>query len=388
MENTEKTEKGVLWWMKVLHLNAGNETGGGMVHILSLLQQFDRREMTLGLFERSVMYEEAQKRGLSTVCFGQTSKYDLSVLKIVADYIDREQFDIIHTHGARANLFGYLLKKWMGCRSQWVTTVHSDPRGDFIGCGWRGSIWTGLHQFALKFPDHYFAISKRFRDLLISFGIEATRITVVYNGICFEVPFCPPIRRQDIGIGENDFVLIMVARLHPVKGHILALEAVKKLVPTFPQIRLLLIGDGPLLRDLKKKVRDLELEKHVFFLGHQPYVHSFLAISDVKILSSYSESFPLVLLEAARAKLPVISTDVGGVRDLVDSPSLGWVIPVDNVSALSAAVQEAIIRKEEGTLHEMGERLYEKASKEFSIARLAADVYRTYEKLECLCSKT
>ncbi|MEW5322826.1 glycosyltransferase family 4 protein [Geobacillus thermoleovorans] len=374
--------------VKVLHLNAGNETGGGMVHILSLLQQFDRREMTLGLLECSVVYEEAQKRGLSTVCFGQTSKYDLSVLKIVASYIERERFDIIHTHGARANLFGYLLKKWMGCQSRWVTTIHSDPREDFTGCGWRGNVWTGLHRFALKFPDHYFAISKRFRDLLVSFGIRASRITVIYNGICFEEPSCPLIRRQDIGIDEDDFVLIMVARLHPVKGHMLALEATKRLVSIYRQVKLLLVGDGPLLGDLQEKMRDLGLERHVFFLGHQPHVHRFLAISDVKILPSYSESFPLVLLEAARAKLPVISTDVGGVKDLVDSPSLGWVIPVNDVSALTAAIQEAIAHKMEGTLRKMGERLYEKASKQFSIERLAADVYRTYEKLSCLRDET
>ncbi len=359
-----------------------------MVHILSLLQQFDRREMTLGLLERSVVYEEAQKRGLSTVCFGQKSKYDLSVLKKVASYIERERFDIIHTHGARANLFGYLLKKWMGCHSRWVTTIHSDPSGDFIGCGWRGKVWTGLHRFVIKFPDHYFAISKRFHDLLVSFGVETSRITVVYNGICFEPPPCPLIRRQDIGIGESDFVLIMVARLHPVKGHMLALEATKRLVSTYRQVKLLLVGDGSLLGDLKEKVWDLGLEKHVLFLGHQPYVHSFLTISDVKILPSYSESFPLVLLEAARAKLPVISTDVGGVKDLIDSPSLGWVIPVNDASALTAAIQEAIARKMEGTLHKMGERLYKKASQQFSIERLAADVYCTYEKLSCLRNGT
>lgn len=370
--------------MKVLHLNAGNETGGGMVHILSLLQQFDRREMTLGLLERSVVYEEAQKRGLSTVCFGQTSKYDLSVLKIVASYIERERFDIIHTHGARANLFGYLLKKWMRCHSRWVTTIHSDPRGDFIGCGWRGNVWTSLHRFALKFPDHYFAISNRFRDLLVSFGIDAERITVVYNGICFETPLRPIIHRRDLGLDEHDFVLIMVARLHPVKGHLLAFEAMRRLVSVHQQVKLLLVGDGPLLGDLKKKVRDLGLERHIVFLGHQSDVHSFLTISDVKILPSYSESFPLVLLEAARAKLPVISTDVGGVKDLIDSPSLGWVVPVNDIPALTAAMQEAIARKREGALRAMGERLYEKASKRFSIANLASDVYCAYKKLCCL----
>jgi glycosyltransferase involved in cell wall biosynthesis len=375
-------EKKGYFSMKVLHLNAGNETGGGMVHILSLLSEFNRDEMVLGLFEKSVMYYEAEKLGIKVKCFEQKSKYDLSVLKKVANYIENEKFDIVHTHGARANLFACILKKFMKCRYKWVTTIHSDPREDFIGCGLKGRVLTNIHLFALKSPDHYFAISKRFKDMLIGMGINESRITTIYNGIRFEQPCHPVVDRKEIGLHTDDFVLIMIARLHPIKGHIIAFEAIKRLSAKYSNLKLLLVGSGTLMEKLKQKTRELNIEDQVIFLGHQKHVHGFLSIADVKVLTSYSESFPLVILEAARAKTPVISTDVGGVKDLISSPSLGWVIPPKDVTALEHAIEEAIARKKDGTLKEIGKRLYEKASREYSIQHLTESIYHTYKKLQ------
>ena len=119
--------------MKVLHLNAGNETGGGMVHILSLLNELKSENIYLGLFEKGTFQQEALKSGIQTITFTQKNRYDLSVISRVIQFIKNNQIDMIHTHGARANLFGYFLKK--RTKVTWVTTVHSDPRNDFLGRG-------------------------------------------------------------------------------------------------------------------------------------------------------------------------------------------------------------------------------------------------------------
>ena len=97
--------------MKVLHLNAGNETGGGMVHILSLLNELKSENIYLGLFEEGIFQQEALKRGIQTVTFTQKNRYDLSIISRVIQFIRNNQIDMIHTHGARANLYGYFIKK-------------------------------------------------------------------------------------------------------------------------------------------------------------------------------------------------------------------------------------------------------------------------------------
>lgn len=370
--------------MKVLHLNAGNETGGGMVHILSLLSELNGREMILGLLEKSVMYEEAEKIGIKVKCFRQNSRYDLSILKEIINYINHEKFDIIHTHGARANFIGFLLKKYLKCHCKWVTTIHSDPREDFMGSGLKGKLLTGIHLHALKSPDHYFAISNCFKDMLAEMGIDKTKVTTIYNGIRFDQPFYPIVKREDIGLRSDDFVLIMIARLHPIKGHIIALQALRDLSEKYRNLKLLIVGSGALMGNLKRKTYEYNIRDRVVFLGHQKYVHGLLTIADVKILTSYSESFPLVILEAARARIPVISTDVGGVTELISSHDLGWVIPPKDSKALGRTIEEAIKQKEKGILYEIGKNLYEKASREYSIERLTRCIYDTYRKIQGL----
>lgn len=365
--------------MKVLHLNAGAETGGGMIHILSLLNQFNREEFILGLFEKGVMYQRAIELGIEVVLFEQNSRYDLSNFKKIIQFIRNNKVDIVHTHGPRANLYAFLLKSFTKCK--WVTTIHSDPRDDFLNGGIKGTLFTKLHFLSFKKINHFFAISNRFRDMLISFGINQKKITTIYNGIDFNEPSYVKISRAELGLGENDFVLIMIARLHPVKGHSIAFEAVRALKEDYPTIKLLLIGDGPIESELKGKANELGIENNVLFMGHQENIHGYLMISDTKILTSYSESFPLVILEAARAKVPVISTDVGGVKDLISDSSLGRVVPVEDPKSLALTIEEYIQLKKNGELHLLGENLFDKTSANYSVENFAESVYRTYKEI-------
>ena len=154
--------------MKVLHLNAGNETGGGMVHILSLLNELKSESIILGLFEEGLFQQEAIKLGIQTVTFTQKNRYDLSALLSVVRFIRNNHIDIIHTHGPRANLYGYFLKKLT--KVIWITTVHSDPRNDFLGRGIKGQVFAKLNICVLKKADHLLAISDRFKEMLVEFS--------------------------------------------------------------------------------------------------------------------------------------------------------------------------------------------------------------------------
>ncbi len=367
--------------MKVLHLNAGAETGGGMVHIISLLDGLDRKEMILGLFEEGALYAEAKKRGIQTVIFKQTSRYDLSIIKQIASFITKENIDIIHTHGPRANLYALILKRVVSKSCTWMSTVHSDPGDDFLGRGLKGKAFTYLNILAFKNMDHLLAISNRFSEMLVNYGVKDSKITTIYNGIDFNIPDSPKITRSDLGYEETDFLIIMVARLSMVKGHTIALKALSEIAVVNSRVKLLLVGSGELEEDLIKEVKQRELTEHVKFLGHHNHVHSLLALSDLEILTSYSESFPLVVLEAARAQVPVISTDVGGVRDLIISDEYGWVVPVGDTVKLKEAILKAVTLKENGGLKLIGSNLHKRASINYSIESFRLSVYNTYKKI-------
>ncbi|MFI8575790.1 glycosyltransferase family 4 protein [Rossellomorea aquimaris] len=367
--------------MKVLHLISGGETGGSKNHLISLLQQFNKEEVILGVFQEGKLSEEAREIGLPVVLFGQTSRYDFSVLKKIKTLIKEQQVTIVHTHGPRANLFTYFMKKQVNFK--WITTVHSDPSKDFIKGGVKGKVFTWLNMKVLKEIDYFFAVSNRFKEMLVKFGLETSKIFVIYNSIPFGGVYEQKVTRNEIGVSETDFVIIMVARLHPIKGHELAFESINELSNEgYNQVKLLLIGDGPIETELKQKVEQLQLSEKIKFLGFQKDVHSYLALSDVKLLASYSESFPLVILESARAETPVISTDVGGVKDLISEHHFGWVVPVGEVEGITTAIKEAIEDKKNGALKEKAYRLKDRAIKEYSLQRLYNDTYGTYLKIK------
>jgi L-malate glycosyltransferase len=368
--------------MKVLHLNAGNETGGGMVHILSLLKEIKSERIFLGLFEEGVFQQEAVKNGIQTVTFTQKNRYDLSVISRVVRFIKENQIDMIHTHGARANLYGYFLKKLT--KVTWVTTVHSDPRNDFLGRGVKGELFTKLNMGILKKVDHLFAISERFKDMLVNFHIDSDRITTIYNGINFEEKNTYDLEglRKEWGLHQDDFVITMVARFDPVKCHTLAFAALKEVVRTNPNVKLLLVGDGPIREELERTVKEDQLEPNIVFFGQQKDVDRFYQLADVTLLTSKTESFPLVLLESARACTPAITTDVGGVQKMIPDPTFGFIVAVDHKDEIVSALEKAIVLKINNELSQMGRRFYDYTSQHFSLQSFAKSIQDVYQYLD------
>jgi L-malate glycosyltransferase len=360
--------------MKVLHLISGGETGGSKNHLLSLLTHLNKEEILLGVFQEGQLSEEARQLGIPLVVFGQSSRYDFSIIGKIKLTMRQEGINMVHTHGPRANLYTYIMRQ--STKFKWVTTIHSDPQQDFIKGGVKGKVFTAINMRVIKKIDHFFAVSERFKQMIVGFGIDAKKITTIYNGIEFDIPLKENLTREDLGLSEDDFVIIMVARLHPIKGHTVVFDAIKDI-----DAKLLLIGDGPIRKELEEEVASKGIKDKVHFLGFQKDVHSYLSLSDVKLLASYSESFPLVILEAARAHIPVISTDVGGVKDLISDPSLGWIVPIKDAPSMTDVIEQAMLQKQDAQLAKIGKNLYTKASANYSVDQLAEKTKQTYIKL-------
>ncbi|WP_028401315.1 glycosyltransferase [Ectobacillus panaciterrae] len=361
--------------MKVLHMNAGAEEGGGKTHIVSLLSQFPKQEVELAVFEEGAIAREARNLGIRVHVLSQSSRYDISILSKLIRFINTEQFDVVHTHGARANFFLSLIKSRI--HAKWVTTIHSDPTLDFMKRGVKGWLFTKLNLRSFGKVDLFFAITERFKRNLTNLGIPEEKVQVIYNGINYDKePAAPYNKKEMFGI-KDSFTVVQVARLHPVKGHEVLFEALQKV--KIPSLKVLLVGDGPIEAELKAKVKNLGLSDNVLFLGHRKDADKLYASSDLSLLTSYSESFPLVLLESANQHVPFIATDVGDMHKLIPDPSFGWVIPTKDSDALAKVLEEAYAKWKSGELKQMGERIYHHASAHFSLQKLYEDTYKGYE---------
>ncbi|PEQ02484.1 glycosyltransferase family 4 protein [Bacillus toyonensis] len=363
--------------MKVLHINAGAEEGGGKTHIISLLSQFPQKEVELMVFEEGAIAREARNLGIQVHVFTQSSRYDLSILSKIKSFINENQFDIVHTHGARANFYLSLLKK--GIKAKWIMTVHSDPTLDFMKGGLKGWVFTKLNLRSFKKVDLFFAITENFKENIIKLGVSEEKICTIYNGIEYDNIPAKAYDKSEFGIDEGVFIAIQVARLHPVKGHSILFEALQKI--KIQNIKILLLGDGPIEAELKAMVKQKNLEDKVIFLGFRTDSKELYASAHINLLTSYSESFPLVLLEAANQRLTSIATNVGDMRKLIVDDTYGWIVPIGDADSLAKSLENAYEKWLKGELEEMGNRLYDYASTHFSLKNLYEDTRSAYKKL-------
>lgn len=375
--------------MKVLHLNAGNETGGGMYYLLRTLRSLSREypnQFILGVMEKKELYQRAEAARIPIVYFKLPSIFNLLALFRLLQFIKKERISHVHTHGPRANVVMNILRHFLSVR--WIVTVHSDPTVDFSHIGWRKYLYTKLHLVAISNADYIISVCRAFYPVLFQHGVKEDRVTTIVNGIDFSTgPSLATgqvsLMRERKGFTKNDFLFVQVARLEEVKGHRYALEAMKQLIGRgFTNVHLLLVGAGSLKEDLQALSEQLQIEPHVHFLGERSErdVLNMYEIADVTILPSLSESFPYVLLESARAKKPVIATNVGDIKRLINNLSNSWLIKSKSIESLAEAMEKAVLAKEKGELEAIGERFYHYVSERFTLSACVRAIYRVYSE--------
>lgn len=336
--------------MKILHINAGLEKGGGLFHIVNLLSEAKKegQDFELLTLAEGPVTQAAKKAGIKTYVLGTSSRYDLMALNRLVKFINDGNFDIVHTHGARANLYLSLIKKRI--HAKWLITVHSDPLKDFEGRGAIGTIFTKLNLKALKKADGILAITQNFADVLTDqIGIQKTKICVIYNGIFFH-----PDTEIPKKYAHPYFNIINVGRTEKVKGQDLLLKAVKQLDDS--NVRLHIVGDGTEFNNLRALARDLGISSQVTFhgfLNHQQ-IRELYRKMDLAVLTSYSESFPLVLLEASDNLVPILSTAVGDIKKMIPNSGQGFVAKIGDLTSITEQLQLAVATPKE-KLQEMAE---------------------------------
>lgn len=360
--------------MKVLHVNAGLEKGGGLFHIVNLLTEAknENEDFELLTLAEGPVSEAAKKAGIKTQILGTKNRYDLTALNRLVAYINENNFDIVHTHGARANLYLSLVHKRI--KAKWLITVHSDPLKDFSGRGVIGNVFTKLNLSALKKADGVFAITQNFANLLVEkVEIPKTNICVIYNGIFFHDDESIPSK-----YAHPYFNIINVARAEKIKGQDLLLKAIKNL--NNPNIHLHIVGDGVELNNLRALARDLGIAGQVTFHGflNHDQITELYRKMNLAVLTSYSESFPLVLLEASDNLVPILSTNVGDIKKMIPDDQHGFVAEIGNQGKIEEEIEKAYSLNKE-KLQTMAKLEKDYVSNTFSMANQLAAIKNYYQ---------
>ncbi|MCX7615290.1 MAG: polysaccharide pyruvyl transferase CsaB [Clostridiales bacterium] len=367
--------------MKIIHLAGGGDTGGAKTHIITLLKELSKENDVMLISLRSGSFaRSAIEEGIPTIVIKNpfVIKTVLKLVKTMKEFTP----EVLHCHGSRANMMGAIIKLFYNVPV--VTTVHSDYRLDYMHSRLKQMTFGTINAIALRFIDYYTAVASRTADMLISRGFDPERIFTIYNCIDFSKPKTVVDKKsylQKLGLHyeDDDVIVSVAARLNPVKDLGTLIRAVKIASGKNPHIKLMIAGEGDDKKKLKELTKRLKIEDRVCFAGWVPEIDQFFAASDITVISSLSETFPYSITEGVREGCAAISSDVGGMSDLIEHGRGGFIFQPGDVDALADYLYQMC--SDNDLRKKLADHLYEKASNEFSIDRMKNTQISIYKNL-------
>lgn len=359
--------------MRIMIFAAGGDIGGGKTHILSLANELAKcNDLRLVCFRKGVMSEEGEAMGLDVAAIDH-SEGTPAAIRFALAQVDEFEPEVIHCHGSKANMIGALVKKKRGIPV--MSTVHSDPKLDYMGRPLRALTFGKINMWALRRMDYYVAVAWKMRETLIEYGFDPQSIFTVYNGMDFsDAPKGPRPRKAE----DEEIVIGIAARLNPVKDIPTLIRAFAKAFKEDKRLRLSIAGTGEAEAELKTLVKELGVEEYVTFEGWISDIKAYFGKVDINVLSSLSETFPYSLLEGAYQHIPAIATTVGGIPSLIEHGKTGYLFEPGDADAFADYILK--LAADPDLREQLAEALFEKASAEFSLDRMRRDqenIYRT-----------
>lgn len=355
--------------------------GGGERYLELLLDHIDRSRFRPILIcpEPGPFVDKMVSRHVPTHIVHLTPLFNpLAVIRL-AHLLKRNAVTILQTHGARANVYGCLAARLAGVPCI-VATIHNSIR-DYEVSLVRRHLYLTILRVLLPLTNRLICVSDAIkRDVLADCrGIE-TKTTMIRNGIhqrWFSQDTDPHKIRKEWCVGDGP-TLLVVARLTNQKGHRFLIEALPGLLPEWPSLTCLFVGEGESKETLQVLARKLGIARACCFVGAQNNVADWYAAADVVVLPSLSEGLPFVVLEAMAMARPVIASSVNGVPEIIQDGLNGLLVPPRNPHALERAIRSLLRNPIRAA--RMGKAGRQEMATAFTADKMIHDTVRVFEE--------
>ena len=321
--------------IKVLHTEWSLGWGGQEIRILAESKAFIDKgyEMIIAAQPNSNLFKKSNQAGVPTFAVKMNKGINFLAMFHLVRYIKKNKIDIIHTHSSVDSRTAGLAAKIAGIkvvRSRHISLPISKSRLTW----WQ----------YMKLADKVITSGRDIRNSMITDNkMLPKKITSAPAGADTKI-FSEEREllniRPEYNLGESDFVVGIVSVLRSWKGHKYLIEAIKMVTDEIPNIRLIIVGDGPQKENIQQLVHQLQLEEKVILTGYQPDPVIFYKAMDLMVLPSYSgEATSQVLPQAMLMGKPVISTDAGGLTEVVIHNQTGLIVPIKNSHEIYKAIK-------------------------------------------------
>mgnify|MGYP001608529635 FL=1 len=325
------------------------QTGGAELQMFLLAKFLNKDKFTpiLGCSAYPALdrwCENFIKEGIKVIRMNVKHKHDPRHYFQLCKIIKNENINLLHAHIWNPASCRYAFSAASSCKIPIITTEHDPFKLSFLKNLFKKS--------NLKKVKTIITVSKNNQKILQKLYPEhKKKIKVIHNGIDtvwwqsqllrFTDEDRKKIKEQLFLARENTLIIISIAELHERKGLRYLIEAIPKIVKKFPNIKLVIVGEGPDRQNLEKLIEKLDIENHTILIGRQKEIPKLLKSSDIFVLPSRREAFGFVLLEAMITELPVIGSKVGGIPEIINNKN-GLMVESENSKKLTNVLLDLV----------------------------------------------
>lgn len=365
--------------VRVMHLIYSLEFGGAQKMIGYCVERINRSEFdqsVCALVAEGPMADYCRSLGVKVYCLNKRKGFGPRAIVSLTRLLRELEIDLLHTHEDSSQLHGtlaaLLAKGIRIVRTKNIVLPEPEIR-----------IYRFLNPILNLFTAKLIAVSdivKHSHRRVDPFSKH--KYVTVWNAVARTEPVKEDERekwRKKFGIEPSDRIIGFVGRLHLQKGLSYLVEAVSQICRAEPDARIMIVGEGPFGSTINKQVSESRLGDRILFTGQQSNVPAMLSLMEIFILPSLWEALPLALLEAMESGRPVITTPVGGIRDVVEQGVNGILIPQEN----PAAIAEAVIRllRDKALAHRIAKAGQETVRKRFSVEQQIESTESIYREV-------
>ena len=367
---------------RILILDNELGMGGAESNLRDFIAHCDRSRLALSvccLKQGGHFKAEIEKMGVPFHDRLLRHRFDAAAFRQLASILKSEQIQLIDTFSHPNTVAFAWWAKRRGLVERVVVSYHA------VGSPDGGRLVPHYLRPLLRECDALVALSQSHRRYLVEKeGLPDRLMHVIPNGVDTGL-FAPPSaaerasRRAEFGFSETDVVFAAVGSLKPIKRVDLLLRAISGVMKKDHRVRLLLVGDGPDRAMLESLAVEMGIASQVTFAGLRSDAHAVMGAADALVISSRSEAFPKVVLEAMATGLPVIATDVGSVSEMVENGRSATVVPPGDEAALASAIEAMVEAPQQRQV--FGARGREIVLQKFTIEKMCAAREQLFDSL-------
>ncbi|TYK65762.1 glycosyltransferase [Colwellia echini] len=335
--------------IKILHITFDMALGGTEQVIRQLVENMPSDKIEHHIFcldgEVKELGQRLISKGFVIHSYQRKKGFDFSLVWLLRRLINKEGYDVLHCHQYTPFVYGVMASVFK--RSKVIFTEHGRFYPEVVKPK-RKLINPVLSLFTNKIT----AISKATAKAIVDFEYMPERkVQVIYNGLKLDVDQLHKTHstgdlRDFLKVPQAAFLFGTIARLDPIKNHIMLIKAFETLCQKHKDLYLVIIGDGPMMIDLRMLVSELNMERNIVLTGFIVEPQKYLLAMDVFLLPSFSEGTSMTLLEAMACGIPPVVTRVGGNPEIVENDVSGLIVENDDQIALESAMLKLFNNKD------------------------------------------